>query len=145
MPEPAQPGDLLTTFRPGDVVAGKFRVERVLGAGGMGVVLAATHLQLDQLVALKFLLPSAAANKDIAARFAREARAAAKIRSEHVARVYDVGFLDGGEPYIVMEFLEGGDVGQRLEQHGRLPIALAVDYVLQACQAIAEAHARGIV
>src|SRR5687767_2410789 len=92
---------------PGDVLAGKYRVERVLGAGGMGVVVQATHLELDERVAMKFLLPHAVQSGEAAARFVREARAAVKIKSEHVARVSDVGRLDNGSPYIVMEFLDG--------------------------------------
>src|SRR5436190_18111907 len=104
----------LTAVSPGDVVAGKFRVERVLGAGGMGVVVAATHLQLDQMVAIKFLLPQAMLNPEVVARFAREARAAVKITSEHVARVIDVGELPSGAPYMVMEYLNGSDLSQVL-------------------------------
>src|SRR5215472_12464233 len=91
----------------GDVLAHKYRVDRVLGVGGMGVVVAATHLQLDQSVALKFMLPAAFANPEAIGRFQREARAAVKLKSEHVARVLDVGTFDDGLPYIVMEFLEG--------------------------------------
>src|SRR5215831_16840719 len=90
--------------RPGQVLAGKYRVERVLGVGGMGVVVAATHLQLDQRVALKFLLPDALKSPEVVERFAREARAASKITSEHVARVIDVGSLETGAPYMVMEY-----------------------------------------
>ncbi len=131
--------------RQGDVLAGKYRVEKVLGIGGMGVVVAALHLELDQKVALKFLLPAAAGKPEVIARFSREARAAAKIRSEHVARVSDVGTLDSGLPYIVMEYLDGGDLSERLAAKGPLPVGLAVDYLLQACEAIAEAHAAGIV
>jgi eukaryotic-like serine/threonine-protein kinase len=135
----------LAPVQAGDVLAGKYRVERVLGVGGMGVVVAALHMDLDQRVALKFLLPAAAEKPDVVARFDREARAAAKIKSEHVARVSDVGKLENGTPYIVMEYLEGGDLEGRVEKGGALPIPLAVDYVLQACEAIAEAHAAGIV
>src|SRR5690349_16497025 len=91
--------------RPGEILAGKYRVERVLGAGGMGVVVAAHHLQLDERVALKFLLPEAVERPDAVARFEREARAAVKIKSEHVARVIDVGRLDSGAPFMVMELL----------------------------------------
>src|SRR6187401_1560447 len=91
----------------GDVLAGKYRIERVLGQGGMGIVVAATHLQLDQRVALKFLLPSGVQHKETVERFAREARAAVRIRSEHVARVIDVGTLETGAPFMVMEYLEG--------------------------------------
>jgi len=135
-------------WRVGDVVAGKYRVDRVLGAGGMGVVVAATQLDLDRKVAIKFLLPSALQSADVVARFSREARAAAKIQSEHVARVIDVGTLDGargGAPYMVMEYLEGTDLAQRVAAGGGLPVAEAVRYVLEACEALAEAHAAGIV
>jgi eukaryotic-like serine/threonine-protein kinase len=131
--------------REGDVLAGKYRVERVLGVGGMGVVVAAHHIQLDERVALKFLLPEALGNAEATARFAREARAAVKIKSEHVARVTDVGTLPNGAPYMVMEYLDGGDLAAWLEQRGVLPIGQAVEFVLQACIAVADAHALGIV
>jgi serine/threonine-protein kinase len=131
--------------REGDVLAGKFRIERVLGVGGMGMVVSAMHLHLDERVAIKFLLPEALGNAEAVARFGREARAAVKIRSEHVARVTDVGALDSGAPYMVMELLRGQDLSELLRDHGALPIALAVQYVLQACEALAEAHAIGIV
>jgi serine/threonine protein kinase len=131
--------------RPGDVLAGKYRVEQVLGVGGMGIVVAAHHLQLDEKVALKFLLPEALKSPVAVARFVREARAAVKIKSEHVARVIDVGTLEGGSPYIVMEYLEGGDLEGWLKQRGALPVEQAVEFVLQACVAIAEAHGLGIV
>ena len=129
----------------GDVIAGKYRVERVLGQGGMGMVVAATHIDLDQLVAIKFLLPAAAANASAVERFAREARASAKLRSDNVVHVTDVGTFDSGEPFIVMEYLEGQDLGQVLREGGALAIDDAVDYVLQACAALAEAHAAGII
>jgi eukaryotic-like serine/threonine-protein kinase len=129
----------------GQILAGKYRIERVLGRGAMGLVVAATHLQLGERVALKFLLPEALENRDSVARFEREARAAVKIKSEHVARVSDVGTLENGAPYMVMEYLEGTDLSGWLRQRGPLPVALAVDFVLQACEAIAEAHALGIV
>ncbi|HEX7453871.1 MAG TPA: serine/threonine-protein kinase, partial [Polyangiaceae bacterium] len=129
---------------PGDVLAGKYRVERVLGMGGMGVVVAATHLELGQLVALKFLLPAAELNAEATARFIREARAAVRISSEHVARVTDVGRLENGAPYMVMEYLEGVDLGEHVKG-AHLPIDAAADFVLQACEAIAVAHALGIV
>ncbi len=129
----------------GDVLVGKYRVERVLGAGGMGVVVAAHHIQLDEKVALKFLLPEALRSPEAAARFLREAQAAVKIKSEHVARVSDVGQLESGAPYMVMEYLEGGDLSGWLEDRGPMPAEQAVEFVLQACEAIAEAHALGIV
>ncbi|HEX6273396.1 MAG TPA: serine/threonine-protein kinase [Polyangiaceae bacterium] len=129
---------------PGDVLAGKYRVERVIGAGGMGVVVQATHLELDERVAMKFLLPHAVENAEAATRFVREARAAVKIKSEHVARVTDVGRLENGAPYIVMEFLQGSDLAAVLTR-GPLSIEDAVDFLLQASDAMAEAHAAGIV
>jgi eukaryotic-like serine/threonine-protein kinase len=129
----------------GEIIAGKYRVGRVLGQGGMGVVVAATHLQLDQEVALKFLLPEALKQPEVVARFTREARAAAKIQSEHVARVLDVGELASGEPYMVMEYLDGEDLDQALRRRGSLPVAEAVGYLLEGCEAVAEAHALGII
>lgn len=131
--------------QPGDVVAGKYRVERVLGAGGMGVVVAALQLDLDRRVALKFLLPKVLERGDVLVRFSREARAAAKLESEHVARVLDVGALGNDMPYIVMEFLEGQDLSRLLAARGPLPPAEAVGYVLEAAEAVAEAHSHGIV
>ncbi len=132
-------------FVQGDILAGKYRIDRVLGLGGMGVVVAATHLQLDQKVALKFMLPEALRLPALVERFAREARAAARLKSDHVARVLDVGTLDSGSPYMVMEYLEGRDLGSIVERQGQMPIEVAVDCVLQACDAVAEAHALGIV
>jgi serine/threonine-protein kinase len=131
--------------RPGDVLAGKYRVERVIGKGGMGVVVAAHHIQLDQRVALKFLLPSVLGNAEAIGRFAREARAAVKIKSEHVARIIDVGELESGSPYMVMEYLDGSDLHAVLAARGPLPVEQAVSFVLQACEALAEAHVLGIV
>ncbi len=130
---------------PGTTLGGKYLVDRVLGVGGMGVVVAATHVQLDQRVALKFLLPEALANPEVVARFSREARAAAKIRGEHVARVIDVGAFDDGTPFMVMEYLEGHDLSKELERRGPLPIADLARYVLETCEALAEAHAAKIV
>lgn len=129
----------------GDILAGKYRVEQVLGSGGMGVVVAAQDVQLGRRVALKFLLAEACEHTEYKERFLREARAAVRIQSEHVARVIDVGTLEGGAPYMVMEFLRGSDFSQLLEERGALPISEAVDYVLQACEAVAEAHAVGII
>jgi len=126
-------------------VAGKYRVERVLGKGGMGIVVAARHVQLGELVAIKLLLPEMTMDAEIVQRFSREARAAVRIKSEHVARVSDVGTLDTGAPYMVMEYLHGSDLGAVLTEQGALPLEDAVDFVAQACEAIAEAHALGIV
>jgi len=129
----------------GQILAGKFRIERVLGQGGMGVVVAATHLQLDERVALKFLLPDALANPEAVERFAREARAAVKIKSEHVARVSDVGTLESGSPYMVMEYLQGEDLAAWVRRNGAMAVPEAIEFLLQAGEAIAEAHALGIV
>jgi serine/threonine protein kinase/formylglycine-generating enzyme required for sulfatase activity len=129
---------------PGTVLAGKYRVDRVLGTGGMGMVVLAHHLQLDEKVAIKLLLPSPIQSADTVARFAREARAAVRIKSEYVVRVTDVGSLDSGAPYMVMEYLEGEDLAQMLAK-GPLPSEQAVEFTLQACEALAESHALGIV
>jgi eukaryotic-like serine/threonine-protein kinase len=133
------------TVTEGDILAGKYRIDRVLGVGGMGVVVAAHHLRLDERVAIKFLLPEGATSGESVARFEREARAAVKIKSEHVARVSDVGTLDNGAPYMVMEYLEGDDLSVWLKQRAPLPFEQVADFVLQASEAIAEAHALGIV
>lgn len=126
-------------------MAGKFRVERVLGVGGMGVVVQAMHLQLEERVALKFMLPEAFADPETAARFSREAKASVKLKSEHVARVSDVGALETGAPYMVMEYLEGEDLSNTLMKRGQLPFAEVAEYIIQACEALAEAHSLGIV
>jgi serine/threonine-protein kinase len=131
--------------RAGMVVADKYRVERVIGEGGMGLVVAATHIALEQPVAIKFLLPEAMRSSVAVERFLREARVAAKVRSEHVTRVHDVGTLDGGVPYIVMELLVGSDLGQLIAANGALPIEEACEIAFQACEALAEVHAAGIV
>ncbi|WP_438018507.1 protein kinase [Sorangium sp. So ce315] len=127
----------------GDVIAGKYRVDRVLGRGGMGMVVAASHLVLPHRVAIKLLVSDD--NPALVQRFLREARAAARLEGEHVVRVLDVGELESGVPYIVMEYLEGEDLSDVLRTHGPLGVAEAADYVLQACVAMAEAHAAGIV
>jgi len=134
-----------TTPPPGTLLAGKYRVEGVLGTGGMGVVVAAHHEQLDQKVAIKLLLPEAAAHPEIVERFAREARAAAKIRGDHVARVIDVGALDDGTPFMVMEYLEGRDLAQELREARPLASTDVAHWILEACEAIAQAHAARIV
>jgi serine/threonine protein kinase len=129
----------------GDLLAGKYRVEQVLGAGGMGYVVAATHEQLGQRVAVKLLAPELCENEDSVTRFLREARAAVRIHSEHVARVIDVGELTNGAPYMVMEFLLGHDLAEELDLPGELEISQAIDYVLQASEAVAEAHSIGVI
>jgi serine/threonine-protein kinase len=128
------------------ILDGKYRVDRVIGMGGMGVVMQATHVAIGQRVAFKFLLPSVARDHDDSSeRFLREARAAANVRGDHVVRVMDVGRLENGTPYMLMEYLDGSDLAEHLAHAGPLPIATSVDWVLQACEAIAEAHAAGII
>ena len=130
---------------PGEIIDGKYKVERILGSGGMGVVVVATQIKLDRRVAIKLLLPEALRSADVVSRFAREARAAARIQSEHVTRIIDVGTLPSGAPYLVMEYLEGADLAQLLKQRGKFSIVEAVECILHACEALAEAHAAGIV
>jgi tRNA A-37 threonylcarbamoyl transferase component Bud32 len=135
----------LTRMDKGSVIAGKFRIDEVLGQGAMGVVVAATHLQLEQRVALKFLLREVTSDPTTADRFLREARASASLRSENICRVSDFGTLDTGEPYLVMELLEGRDLATILAEDGPIPVPILADYIAQACAGLAEAHARGIV
>lgn len=130
---------------PGTVLADKYRVEKVLGVGGMGMVVAAHHMHLDERVAIKLLLPEMLSNADAVVRFAREARAAIKIKNEHVVRVMDVCTLPTGAPMMVMEYLDGDDLSALIQRHGCLPLPQVAEFVLQACEAIAEAHSLGIV
>jgi len=130
---------------PGDVVAGRYRVERTIAVGGMGVVVAAKHEDLDKPVALKILRPEILGDETAVTRFTREARIAAKLQNEHVARVFDVGTTESGVPYMAMELLRGLDMQQLVDAHGPLSVTDTVDYALQALEAIAEAHAQGIV
>ena len=130
----------------GEIIADKYQVEGVIGEGGMGLVVSAWHLGLRQRVAIKLLLSDGGHIEDAALeRFQREARAAARIRSEHVCRVLDVGMLAAGTPYLVMEYLEGCDLADELSRRGRLPAGEAIGYVLEACEALAEAHVAGII
>jgi serine/threonine-protein kinase len=129
----------------GALVADKYRVERLLGEGGMGHVYAAIHEQLGIRVAIKILSPTLCQSEDAVRRFSREARASVRIQSEHVARVIDVGQLDSGAPYMVMEFLSGNDLSYELKARGAFPTHEAIQYVLQASEAVAEAHALGVI
>jgi serine/threonine-protein kinase len=130
---------------PGEIVADKYRIEQTIGSGGMGVVVAATHLQLNQRVALKFVRSQSQSDRVLSERFLREARASFRLRSEHAVRVLDVGTLPTGVPFMVMELLEGQDLKDVLLARGPLPEADAIEYMLQACVALQEAHAYGIV
>jgi eukaryotic-like serine/threonine-protein kinase len=129
----------------GDVIAGRYRIESVAGEGGMGIVYEAEHVVLGQRVALKALLPGVVTSAEAVERFSREASAIARITSEHVVRVMDAGCLPGGAPYIVMEFLDGADLGKTLARRGALPAAEVVDFALQALEALAHAHAAHVI
>ncbi len=128
----------------GDLVADKYRVEEILAAGGMGVVVSARHEELGQRFAIKFLVTDTEVEMS-AARFLREARAAARIDSAHVCRVFDCGTLAGGTPYMVMEHLTGHDLAREIKLRGKLGVTEGVNLILQALEGIAEAHAAGIV
>ena len=143
--DPTVPSPAVELPRPGDVVCGKYRIEGTLGHGGMGVVLAATDTSLGRAVAIKLLPPHKSSSPEAVARFLREARAAAAIQSEHVVRVFEVDTFVTGTPFIVMERLVGGDLAQALDEQGPMPIDIACDTILQACQALGEAHRLGIV
>jgi eukaryotic-like serine/threonine-protein kinase len=134
-------GVALPPLEVGGVIAGKYRVEQRLGSGGMGMVFAARHVELGQRVAIKVLHRRGEA---ATARFLREARTCARLASDHISRVFDVGRLSDGAPYIVMEYLVGEDLG-RVVARGPVAITDAVRYVLDACAALAEAHAAGII
>jgi serine/threonine-protein kinase len=129
----------------GTVIGGKYRVVRTVGVGGMAVVLEVRHLRLGQRMAIKMLRDDTASVPARLARFNREARIAAQLTSEHVTRVLDIGETAQGEPFLVMELLHGHDLSAELTTRGPLPISEAVDIVLEACEAIAEAHAAGLV
>jgi serine/threonine-protein kinase len=133
------------TVKIGEVLGGKYRVDRVIGEGGMGFVVAATHIHLEEQFAIKLLLPDAVKSPDVVHRFHREAKTAMKIKSEHVARVTDVGTLESGAPFMVMEYLAGSDLADVIEKSGPMPIDSSVELILQACEALAEAHAADIV
>jgi eukaryotic-like serine/threonine-protein kinase len=136
---------LRSTLEVGDVIDARYSVERILGHGGMGVVVAARRLGVGNLVALKFPLAHHAHRSDIAERLLREARAAMALRSEHSVRIFDVGLHKGIGPYLVMEYLLGHDLARAMDQEGRLSIETAIEHTLQACEALSEAHALGIV
>ncbi len=131
-------------MRPGDVIDGKYRIETILGEGGMGVVFSASHMAIGNTVAIKILRREALSSEEVPKRFKREAMAMGMLRSEHVIKVIDVGTLPSGEPYMVMEMLHGNDLGSRLKQ-GPVPVHQAIDYVMQTCEGLAEAHAKGMV
>jgi serine/threonine protein kinase len=129
----------------GDTIGEKYRIDAMLGAGGMGTVLRGTHLALDRPVAIKIMHAELLSGTDAARRFAREARAAAAIESHHAVRIVDIDRLPSGVPYMVMEYLEGRDLHRVLTQEGPLACGRVIDYMVQAADAISEAHGRGII
>jgi serine/threonine protein kinase len=129
----------------GQLIAGKYRVERTIGAGGMGVVVSALHVDLERRVAIKLIRDELTRDPSTLQRFLLEARAAAKMTSAHICKVLDVGRLEDGSPFIVMELLQGCDLGAILKERGRIEPTECVDWVLQACEGVAEAHALRIV
>jgi serine/threonine protein kinase len=129
---------------PGDLIGEKYRIDAVLGSGGMGVVFRGTHLGLNRLVAIKMMHPELL-TPDLARRFAREARSSASITSEHAVRIIDIDKLPSGAPYIVMEYLVGHDLHELLMRDGPLHWQRAIRYVTDAAAAIGEAHVRGII
>jgi eukaryotic-like serine/threonine-protein kinase len=143
-PAPVNDGSRSHGFDNGALIDDKYLVEETIAEGGIGVIVVARHLALNQRVAIKYLKPKALKNPLLVERFVREGRLAAQISSDHVVRVFDVGSLAEGGPYMVMEYLVGQDLGSLLHS-GPLPIAQAVDYVIQACDALAEAHVLRIV
>jgi eukaryotic-like serine/threonine-protein kinase len=146
-PSPARtdPAQVIEGVALGDLLLDKYRIERVVGVGGMGVVVAAEHIHLKKKVAIKLLRPEAGHNPEHLGRFIREAQLVAKLENPHVVGMLDVGTLDSGIPYMVMEYLEGEDLFEWLQHRGVLPVAQAVDFIRQACEAVKEAHRLGIV
>ena len=143
-------GSYARAFRPeqlrvGELLSGKYRVERVNRRGALGISVEAVHNQLGQRVAVRILAADPHAHPEAAARFLRGARAAVRFQNEHTARITDVGTLESGAPYIVTEYLSGSDLRRVLRVREALPVPEAVDYVLQACEGLADAHAHGIV
>lgn len=129
----------------GATIGGKYRLDSLIAEGGMGLVYKGWHLVLDHAVAVKVVRPELAHRADAVSRFLNEARAIAQLRGEHVARVLDSGCIKDGPPYMVLEFLDGADLRTVLESSGPLEVQRAIDLILQACEAMAEAHAAGIV
>ena len=129
----------------GSILAGKFRIDGLLGRGGMGVVFAATHLGLGHRVAIKLLLDEAAASPEAVARFEQEAQIVSRLVSPHVVRVHDMGRSEAFEPFIVMELLEGYDLANLIARPSQLTIQVAVELVLEAALGVSLAHASGLV
>ena len=126
-------------------IAGRFRIEREIGTGGMGTVYLATHLGLERPVAVKIIKREFAGDADVADRFLREARTMAKLHHPHAAMIFDAGNLPDGRHFIVMEFVEGETLSQVLAREGRFSPSRAVDIATQICDVLEEAHRLGII
>jgi predicted Ser/Thr protein kinase len=126
-------------------IAGRFRIEREIGTGGMGTVYLATHLGLERPVAVKIIKREFAGDADVAERFLREARTMAKLRHQHAAMIFDAGNLPDGRHFIVMEFVEGETLSQVLAREGRFTPGRAIGIATQICDVLEEAHRLGIV
>jgi serine/threonine protein kinase/ketosteroid isomerase-like protein len=139
-------GSILVPSRPGSrVIDDKYRLDRLLGRGGMGAVYAALHVELERPTAIKLLLPDLVSDEQALERFKREARAAARLNHPNVAGTYDFGTLPGGESYIVMELVEGETLSERLAAAGTLPFGEAVLIARQVADGVESAHEGGIV
>jgi serine/threonine protein kinase len=140
-----EPGELSKEVHAGELVGGRYRIGRQIGAGAMGTVFEAREANLDRKVAIKFLKPDALGDANAVARFFVEARSAAQLVSDYAVRVYGVDTLENGAPYIIMEYLEGCDLAEWLTRRKTAPVSQAVEFILQACDALDEAHRRGII
>ncbi len=135
----------MPALHPGDFVAGRYQIDGLAGEGGMAVVYSARHIHLAERYAIKVLRPGFAADKNVVSRFLQEARSAAQLRSDFACRVFDVALLPGGAPYIVMELLSGEDLAAVVRRQSTLPVDQALEFVIQACEALAEAHTLGLI
>jgi serine/threonine-protein kinase len=130
---------------PGGIVGEKYRLDALIGEGGMGSVWSATHLGLNQVVAIKFVSREFVRSEEALRRFDSEAKAAALLRSRHVVQVFDTGTLADGTPYIAMELLNGETLQTRVHEGGPIPLGEAVEILSQCCKALGRAHAAGII
>ncbi|WP_437948468.1 serine/threonine-protein kinase [Sorangium sp. So ce296] len=134
----------MSSLAEGSVIAGRYRLERMLARGGMGAIWVARHVQLDAAVAIKLMAPEYAASSTARARFEREARAAAQLKIPNVVHVHDYG-IEGETPFLVMELLDGEDLETRLAREGRLSLSATLSVVAQVCKALRRAHETGII
>ncbi len=139
------PASLPAYLQPGEIIAERYRLERELGRGSMGTVWSAVHVTLGQRVAIKLIAAEHVESPEARLRFSNEAKAAARLKSRHVVQVYDDGQTDEGMPYIVMEYLDGETLEEKIDRTGDLPLAEAVRITSHVGRALARAHAQGII